>query len=88
LAVEAHIINQYAVVALVGDVDSVWHELIFFHFLSFVCSECHCCGVPQTSGLFQAVKHKANLSLDVIFACKNSARVIQPAARLRETLTG
>jgi hypothetical protein len=44
--------------------------------------------VPQTSGLFQAVKHKANLSLDVIFACKNSARVIQPAARLRETLTG
>jgi len=38
--------------------------------------------------LFSTVKHKANLSFDVIFACKNSARVIQPAARLRETLTG
>ena len=42
----------------------------------------------QRGNFFPLVKHKANLSLDVIFACKNSARVIQPVARLRETLTG
>jgi len=88
LAVGAYIINQHAVIALVGDVDTVWYELIFFHFISFVSSEYHGCGSLQPSGLLRAVKHKANLSLDVIFACKNSARVIQPVARLRETLTG
>jgi hypothetical protein len=77
-------------VALIGDVDSVWHELIFFHFISFVCSECplsagwdllgsrgwsggmKCGHSAQRGNFFPLVKHKANLSLDVILLAKFS----------------